>query len=191
MISRDELPDLTTEDRAALLALARAAIDTRLGVGALEPDHRPIFDELRGAFVTVFVAHQLRGCVGLPEARDPLDYVVRYCARAAAFGDPRFEPITLRDLPELSLEISVLTPLEPLADPAQVTVGRDGLVVERGAARGLLLPQVATEHGWTREQFLEHTCLKAGLPRDAWQRGAGLFRFEALVFGEHDRRPPA
>jgi AmmeMemoRadiSam system protein A len=126
------------------------------------------------------------GCVGLPESEDPLGHVVRYCARAAAFGDPRFPPLTPADLPGLSLEISVLTPFEPVVDPSTVEVGRDGLVVEQGSARGLLLPQVASEHRWTREQFLDHTCIKAGVRPDAWRRGAGLYRFEALVFAEHE-----
>ena len=178
-------PELAAADQAALLALARATIETRLGVPfVVEPAHRPVFDRPGGAFVTVFLDGGLHGCVGLPESEDPLGRVVRYCARAAAFGDPRFPPVTLADLGKLSLEISVVTPLEPVADPQTVEVGRDGLVVEQGTERGLLLPQVATDHGWTREQFLDHTCIKAGLPFDAWRHGASLYRFEALVFGE-------
>ena len=184
------LPDFSAADRAALLALARAVIEIRLGAAhAVEPDPRPVFDGRSGVFVTVYVAHQLRGCVGLPEAAQTLGQAVRYCARAAAFGDPRFPPVTAADLAGLSLEISVLTPLEPCADPALIEVGRHGLTVELGGARGLLLPQVAAERGWTREQFLDHTCLKAGLPRDAWRRGARLRSFEAVVFGENDACP--
>jgi AmmeMemoRadiSam system protein A len=183
------LPDLSDADRAALLALARAVIEGRLGVPrVVEPEPRPAFDQPRGAFVTVYVAHELRGCVGLPEAGQTLGRAIEYCARAAAFGDPRFPPITPADLPGLTLEISVLTPLEPCADPALVEVGRHGLAVELGGVRGLLLPQVASERGWTREQFLDHTCLKAGLPRDAWRRGARLQSFEAVVFGEEASR---
>jgi uncharacterized protein len=184
------LPDLTATDRRALLALARSAIEARLGIVAIEePEHRPAFDRPGGAFVTVFVRRELHGCVGLPEAREPLGQVVRYCARAAAFGDPRFPPVTPADLKDLSLEISVLTPAEPVADPAVVEVGRHGLVVEQGAARGLLLPQVAAEHGWTREQFLDHTCIKAGLRPDAWRRGASVYAFEAVVFAEGEGLP--
>jgi AmmeMemoRadiSam system protein A len=185
MAHTHDLPDLSATDRRALLALARAAIETRLGLVALaKPEHTPAFDRPGGAFVTVFVKGELHGCVGLPEAREPLGQVVSYCAGAAAFGDPRFPPVTLPDLKDLSLEISVLTPAEAVVDPAVVEVGRHGLVVEQGAARGLLLPQVPVEHGWTREQFLDHTCIKAGLPPDAWRRGARVYSFEALVFAE-------
>jgi AmmeMemoRadiSam system protein A len=182
-----DLPDLDDADRAALLALARVTIEAQLRAGHVaDPAPRPVFDRSGGAFVTVFVGGELHGCVGLPESREPLAGVVRYCARAAAFRDPRFPPVTLADLPRLSLEISVLTPFERVTDPSTVQIGRHGLLVEQGAARGLLLPQVATEHAWTRDQFLDHTCIKAGLPPDAWRRGATLYSFEALVFGERD-----
>jgi AmmeMemoRadiSam system protein A len=185
MAQPHRLPDLTATDRRALLALARSAIEARLSIATVEEfEHRPAFDRPGGAFVTVFVKRALHGCVGLPEAREPLGEVVRYCARAAAFEDPRFPPVTLADLRDLSLEISVLTPAEVVTDPAAVEVGRHGLVVEQGTARGLLLPQVAVEHGWTREQFLDHTCIKAGLRPDAWRRGASVYSFEAVVFGE-------
>jgi uncharacterized protein len=190
--ARPALPDLSDADRAALLALARAVIESRLGVRRVaEPDHRPVFDRPGGVFVTVYIARELRGCVGLPEAGQTLDRAIQYCARAAAFGDPRFPPITPADLTGLSLEISLLTPLEPCADPALIEVGRHGLTVELGGAKGLLLPQVAIERGWTREQFLDHTCLKAGLPRDAWRHGARLQSFEAVVFGEEEFRSRA
>jgi AmmeMemoRadiSam system protein A len=181
------LPSVSEDDRTALLALARATIEARLGVASVtEPEGRAVFDRPVGAFVTVFVNRELRGCVGLPETPEPLGAVVRYCASAAAFRDPRFMPVRLADLPGLSIEISVLTPFEPVIDPSTVDVGRHGLVVEEGTERGLLLPQVATEHGWTREQFLEHTCIKAGLNPHAWRHGASLYRFEALVFAEHE-----
>jgi AmmeMemoRadiSam system protein A len=184
------LPELAEADRAALLALARAVIESRLGAAhVVEPEYRPVFDTASGVFVTVYVAHELRGCVGLPETGHTLGQAVQYCARAAAFGDPRFPPVTPADLRALSLEISVLTPLEPCEDPASIEVGRHGLTVELGGVKGLLLPQVAAERKWSREQFLDHTCLKAGLPRDAWRRGARLQSFEAVVFGEH--RDPA
>ena len=182
-----DLPDMDDADRAALLALARATIEARVGVAFVaEPAHRPVFERPGGAFVTVFVGGELHGCVGLPESREPLAAVVRVRARAAAFRDPRFPPVTPADLPRLSLEISVLTPFEPVADSSTVEIGRHGLLVEQNGARGLLLPQVATEHAWTRDQFLDHTCIKAGLPPDAWRRGAALHSFEALVFGERD-----
>jgi AmmeMemoRadiSam system protein A len=104
-------------------------------------------------------------------------------ARSAAFDDPRFEPVTLDDAPELKIEISVLSPLKPIA-PDDVVIGKHGLVVSYGNRRGLLLPQVPVEWGWNREAFLSQTCLKAGLASDAWLRGAELQAFAAEVFGE-------
>jgi uncharacterized protein (TIGR00296 family) len=106
------------------------------------------------------------------------------CAVAAGTTDPRFPPITPQELDELDIEISLLGPLEPVAGPQDIQIGRHGLVVEQGWQRGLLLPQVATEWQWDAETFLAHTCHKAGLPRDAWKHGAQVFRFEAEVFGE-------
>src|SRR5829696_1304610 len=101
-------PDLDDRDRTALLALARGTIETRLGAApVVEPGHHPVFDRPGSAFVTVFVKGMLHGCVGLPQAGEPLGHVIQYCARAAAFGDPRFPPVTLADLPGMSLEISV------------------------------------------------------------------------------------
>jgi uncharacterized protein (TIGR00296 family) len=110
--------------------------------------------------------------------------VVTRCAVAAGSTDPRFPPITRTELDELDIEISLLGPLEPIAGPEDIAVGRHGLVVEMGWQRGLLLPQVATEWNWDAETFLSHTCHKAGLPRDAWKHGAKLWRFDAEVFGE-------
>ena len=104
------------------------------------------------------------------------------CAIFAATQDPRFRPVSAAELKLLAYEISVLTPLRKIDDPRLVKVGRDGLVVARGESRGLLLPQVAAENGWDREEFLAQTCLKAGLPRDAWKKGAEIYVFEAIVF---------
>ncbi|MEN3337520.1 MAG: uncharacterized protein V7647_1196, partial [Acidobacteriota bacterium] len=113
------------------------------------------------------------------------DDVLR-CAGDAATADPRFPRVAPAELPELSVEVSVLGPLEPVdpMDPAAIAVGRHGLVAEQGHRRGLLLPQVASERGWTVEQFLQQTCIKAGLAADAWRRGARIWRFDAEVFGE-------
>ena len=107
-----------------------------------------------------------------------------HCAGAAALEDPRFPPVRPDELARIDVEVSVLTPPARIADPGRIEVGRHGLVVTRGAHRGLLLPQVALEWGWTREEFLAHTCRKAGLPLDAWREGAQVFAFEAEIFGE-------
>jgi AmmeMemoRadiSam system protein A len=181
-------PGLTTADRTALLALARCTIAARLGRAGASAARTPAFDVAAGAFVTVFVETELRGCIGMTDAVQTLEAAVTYCAAAAAFEDPRFPSIARAELTSLAVEISVLTPLEPLEDPSSLEIGRHGLVVARGWCRGLLLPQVAVEHRWSAREFLHHTCLKAGLPPDAWQQGASLFCFEADVFGEPGRR---
>jgi AmmeMemoRadiSam system protein A len=116
------------------------------------------------------------------EARKPLYQTVRECALSAALRDPRFDPVNPEELPHLRLEISVLSPLFDIS-PDQIEVGRHGLLVSRGSQRGVLLPQVAVEWKWDREQFLEETCMKAGLPPDAWRHGARVQAFTAQAFG--------
>jgi uncharacterized protein len=139
--------------------------------------------EPRGAFTTLHLHGKLRGCIGYVFPTDSLYKTVADTARAAGFDDPRFEPVTPAEAPELQVEISVLSPLQPIA-PDEVEVGRHGLIVTYGGRRGLLLPQVPVEWAWDRDTFLAQTCLKAGLPADAWQRGAELQGFTAEVFGE-------
>jgi len=127
---------------------------------------------------------RLRGCVGAMSSSGPLGATVSSCAVASATSDPRFAPLSIADLAGLTVEISVLGPLEPVSGPAEIETGRHGLVVEQGPHRGLLLPQVATEWGWTADIFVAEVCKKAGLAPDAWRRDACLFRFEAEVFGD-------
>jgi AmmeMemoRadiSam system protein A len=175
-----------SEARSFLLRLARATIAARLGDRALPAaaPEDPVLLEPRGAFVTLTSGGRLRGCIGHVVGVSPLWMSVRDNALAAAFGDPRFPPLADHELPGVHIEISALSPLVECA-PEEVTVGRDGVLVERGAARGLLLPQVAVEHGWDRETFLDHTCRKAGLAAGSWRDPAiVLFRFSAEVFGE-------
>jgi AmmeMemoRadiSam system protein A len=175
-------------DRQRLLQIARAAIVGHVeGARGAAPAERPESAALQragGAFVTLHHDGELRGCIGHLEANRPLAAVVRQCAIAACCEDPRFAPLTPAELAGLAIEVSLLGPLEPLSSPGEIEVGRDGLLVEQGRQRGLLLPQVASERQWDREMFLAQTCHKAGLPRDAWQRGAKVWRFEAEVFGE-------
>ena len=169
------------------MRLARRALEARVlktadAEGAAE-------DEVllaSGAFVSIHRQGTLRGCLGRLEPL-PLTVVVAQLARAVADSDPRFAAVAAEELAEIEIEISVLTPEREIHSPAEIDVGRHGLIVELHARRGLLLPQVATERGWDRVTFLEHTCLKAGLPRGAWQQGARMFVFEALVFGEGAR----
>jgi AmmeMemoRadiSam system protein A len=178
---------MTSEhDRQLLLKLAREALGAQVGVApAHVPGPTPILERPGGAFVTLHKDGELRGCIGHIEPNQPLGKVVPRCAVAAGTTDPRFPPITPTELEQLEIEISLLGPLEPIAGPGDVEIGRHGLVVEKGWQRGLLLPQVASEWDWDGETFLAQTCHKAGLPRDAWKHGARVWRFEAEVFSEH------
>jgi len=177
---------MTTEhDRELLLTLAREALAAHVGVSAAHvPGPAEILERRGGAFVTLHKDGELRGCIGHIEPNESLGTIVPRCAVAAGATDPRFPPITPSELNQLEIEISLLGRLEPIAGPQDIEVGRHGVVVEMGWQRGLLLPQVATEWNWDAETFLEHTCHKAGLPRDAWKHGANVFRFDAEVFAE-------
>lgn len=180
-------PLLAGADGSTLLHLARRSMEAAVtgeppppAVGAA------ILERRAGAFVTLTVQRELRGCIGYSGTRGRLGDVIVECARAAALDDPRFPPVSVPELTAIAVEVSVLTPLSGTRDPALIEVGRHGLYVSHHGRRGLLLPQVAVEWGWTREEFLEQTCRKAGLPRDAWRRGAQIFTFEAEIFSETD-----
>jgi uncharacterized protein len=179
----------TDADRVVLLRTARDAIVAHVERARVAP---PLFvgilGRYGGAFVTIHTNGELRGCIGHIEANEPLGEVLTRCAVAACSADPRFAAVTVSELPHIEIELSLLGPLEPIAGPEDIDIGRHGLVVEQGRYRGLLLPQVATEWNWNRETFLAHTCQKAGLAPDAWKSGASLWRFEADVFGEADMR---
>lgn len=174
-----------------LLALARRSIVLAFSG---QPPPAPseaigALDEPRGAFVTLEKRRALRGCIGRVESTDPLWRTVVAMARAAAFEDPRFPPLAPAEIDEVGIELSVLSPPHRLADPiAEVEVGVHGLIVQRGLARGLLLPQVAERHAWDADTFLAETCRKAGLPPDAWRRAdARVWAFRADVFAESGR----
>jgi AmmeMemoRadiSam system protein A len=161
---------LPKNDQRTLLLLARRAI-----VEAVS--HLPLFEvpsvtgnlaRPTGAFVTLYREGHLRGCIGRIEPAEALARTVAQCAVGAALHDPRFTPVVGEELVRLTIEISVLSPVEPIL-PEAVKVGNHGLVVQREHFRGVLLPQVAVERAWTRERFLEETCRKAGLPPDAWR----------------------
>jgi AmmeMemoRadiSam system protein A len=141
-------------------------------------------DRRAGVFVSLHNGEALRGCIGHIEPDQLLSRAVPSSAIAAASTDPRFAPVTKDEMPELRIELSILGPLERIAGVHEIDIGRHGLLVERGWNRGLLLPQVAVEWGWDAEVFLSQTCHKAGLPLDAWQSAAAIWRFEAEVFSE-------
>ncbi len=185
---------LTGPERQLLLGIARNAIARELGLPH-EKFHLPSGGSLAGsagAFVTLRIQGHLRGCIGYIESPEALSEVVRKAAGKAAFHDPRFPPLTTREFHSIAIEISVLTPPELIADVSMIEIGRDGLIVELGVARGLLLPQVAIEQGWDRLEFVENTCAKAGLPGDAWMDPATqIYAFHAEVFSETEEHEVA
>ena len=179
--------EYSTSERAILLTLAHEAIAAAL-------ENRPIsltapsphLEEPRGAFTTVYCRGELRGCVGYVLPQAPLYRSVAETARAAAFDDTRFPAITPAELPGVRISLSILSPLRPIR-AEDIAIGRHGLLISRGGRRGLLLPQVPTEHGWDRIMFLEQTCHKAGLPPSAWREGATIEAFTAEVFGDKEQ----
>jgi AmmeMemoRadiSam system protein A len=179
---------LTDEQKSALLRVARDAMTAHvLGQGAAKVDESLHLPDASGVFVTIKRRGELRGCLGTLQCRSGLAEEVARCARDSASEDPRFPRVARAEMPDLTLEVSVLGPLEQIdpGEPGVIVVGRHGLVVEDGRRRGLLLPQVPVEWGWTAEQFLRQTCNKANLAEDCWSTGAArVYRFEAEVFGE-------
>jgi len=181
--------EFSPAERSLLLRIAHESI-----AAALENSKPPLLPpsghlaEPRGVFTTLYSKGELRGCVGYVFPVMPLCQAVGETARAAAFDDNRFYPVTSQEVPELKISLSVLSPLQ-LIRPEEVEVGRHGLMVSLAGYKGLLLPQVPMEHHWDRITFLEQTCRKAGLPSDAWQRGATLEAFSAEVFGDKGAEP--
>lgn len=183
-------PSLHNDEKRSLLQIARRAIESALtGREALEiPEPTGSLAALRGAFVTLRHRGRLRGCIGRVVVIEPLARVVAECAVAAALDDPRFSRVRLQptDLGELRIELSVLSSPKRVA-PEEVQPGVHGLVISRGEKRAVLLPQVAVEHRWTRERFLEETCEKAGLAPAAWKSPETCIEvFTAEVFSEAD-----
>ncbi len=179
-------PDLTGTRREELLKLARTAIAEYLETGNI-PDYEtedPVLTRRAGAFVTLRQGDELRGCIGRLWADKPLYRRVQEMAVAAATSDPRFPPLTAEELDNLTVEVSVLSPLRRVIDIRQIEVGTYGLVIIKAGRQGVLLPQVPVEEGWDREEFLGNLCLKAGLTPDCWTDQPALYAFTALVFGE-------
>ena len=176
---------ISLDDQRRLIELARCALEARVcctGVPNIDSTVAP--DVKRGAFVSIFHDGELRGCLGRLNSPLPIARFVVDLAQAVADSDPRFDRVVPEELDGIDLEISILTNEREIQSVDEIEVGKHGLIVEQGTSRGLLLPQVPEEHGWDRDTFLNHTCLKAGLAPDAWRRGARIFVFEALVFGE-------
>jgi AmmeMemoRadiSam system protein A len=176
--------EFSKDERSLLLRLAHDSI-----LSALERREIPLnpptdhLSEPRGAFTTLLLRGELRGCVGYVFPISPVYRAVADTARAAAFEDTRFHPVTLPEARDLEIELSILSPPQPIS-PEAIEIGRHGLLITMAGHRGLLLPQVPTENNWDRMTFLEQTCRKAGLPLDAWQNGATIEAFTAEIFGE-------
>lgn len=179
---------LSDNDKETLLKLAREVILATLEKRQTELDKSGftgVLAENRGAFVTLTIGGNLRGCIGYTQAVKPLYETIAEMAVQAAFHDPRFPPLTSDELRRVEVEISVLTPMTVVTDPNEVVVGRDGLYITRGFNSGLLLPQVAVDYNWDRETFLDQTCLKAGLPPGIWKKeDTRIYRFQADIFKE-------
>ena len=191
---------LTQSDRETLLTIARTALtehcreagggfgQDELGGDTQDLRTMPVsaaLYEKRGAFVTLNKGRHLRGCIGTFRAVEPLHNVVREMTLAAAMNDPRFPPVKAQEVGVIEIEISALTPLTKIDDVAQIEVGTHGIYLSQGHMSGVLLPQVAVEWGWDREEFLGQTCTKAGLPQDAWKSPDTVIEiFSAEVFSE-------
>jgi AmmeMemoRadiSam system protein A len=179
-------PEFSLGERRILLRIAHESILSAFAdQGLPEAPPSPRLSQLRGVFTTLYLHSSLRGCVGYAMPVAPLYQAVAETARAAAFDDSRFWPVTQQEAGELEISLSVLSRLFPI-HPEGVEVGRHGLVVSFASHRGLLLPQVPVECNWDRETFLEQTCRKAGLPSDAWRKDATLEAFTAEVFRDNE-----
>jgi AmmeMemoRadiSam system protein A len=176
--------EFSLDERAVLLRLAHDSILSALERREISLDPPTAhLAEPRGVFTSLYLGGELRGCVGYILPIGSLYRAVAETARAAAFEDTRFNPVTRDEAPHLEIELSILSVPQAISADA-VEVGRHGLLISLGGNRGLLLPQVPVEHHWDRITFLEQTCRKAGLPREAWQKGATVEAFTAEVFGE-------
>ncbi len=176
--------EYSPHERQMLLHLAHRSIESYLQQSPIDlTPPTPHLAEERGAFTTLHLEGKLRGCIGYVLPVAPLFKTVAQTAVAAAFQDPRFEPVTEAEAELLHVEISVMSRLFTISAD-EVEVGKHGLLITLGARRGLLLPQVPLEHGWDAETFLGETCRKASLPSDAWREGAQIEAFTAEIFGD-------
>jgi len=177
---------LSAEERRKLLQFARQAVTSAVALSSfLSTSDDPIFSRVCGVFVTVHITGKLRGCIGVVEAAETLRESIAHCALGAALHDSRFPPVRPEELDRLEIEISLLSPPAPI-QPDDIVLGEHGLIIVKERHRGLLLPQVATEHQLTREDFLAETCRKAGLPRDDWKSGSvQILGFTCEVFSDH------
>ena len=177
---------LTEDQEKFLLRLARQAITMYLqeGISPSTETDDVTFKQKRGAFVTLKVKDQLRGCIGYPIPHKSLYETIIDVAVSAATKDFRFSPLEPKELQATKIEISVLSQPKLIKNISEIEVGKHGIIISKGLNRGLLLPQVPLEWGWDRETFLRHGCMKAGIEEDAWKKGAQIEIFSAQVFSE-------
>ena len=186
MFWHNQPSDLTNDQKTTLLKLARETISTYLTSQKI-PDYTTDDPGLllkSGAFVTLKENGELRGGIGQMQSELPLYRLVQEMAVAAATQDPRFQPLSKPELSQVTIEISVLSPLQLVTDLKQIEIGKHGLLIEQNGQRGVFLPQVPVEQGWDLGAYLENLCYKAGLPGGCWQNNPTLYSFTALVFGE-------
>lgn len=197
---KELITTFTGTEKRALLLLARWSIGRELGISipknffaessAFVKEH-PGLQQKMGAFVTLRKRGELRGCIGNMIGRAPLHETIVSMACSSAFHDPRFPPLKKEEFSEVVLEISVLSPLVKIDSAEELEPGKHGLYITRGSYSGVLLPQVATEQGWNREEFVLHTCRKAGLPPEAlYKADTRLEIFTAQIFCEEDFNLP-
>jgi AmmeMemoRadiSam system protein A len=192
------LMELNIEQQKKLLGLARYTIkyyleNRKLPSADMEGEYSDeIFKMLCGAFVTLHIRGRLRGCIGYIKGVKNIPETIIDMSKASSFQDPRFPPLMRDEVDMIDIEISVLSPIEKVNDVSEIVTGRDGLIISNGIRSGLLLPQVATENKWGLDRFLEHTCMKAGLPTDAWKwKDTRIEKFSAQVFGEKELGIPS
>jgi AmmeMemoRadiSam system protein A len=181
--------ELSVVDKKFLVELVKSTIAVELNLIYPEPE-RMVSGRLQapmGAFVTLRQKGELRGCIGNIISDQPLEETIKRMAIESAFYDPRFEPLSADEFNQTDVEISILSPIDKVNDIQEIEVGLHGIIIKQGRSQGLLLPQVAVEYQWNRTEFLEHTCQKAGLPRNAWKNPrTEIFYFSALVFSEEE-----
>jgi len=184
----NENDQYTLEEKKELLQLARKTIEKYLRTGKKEYPRtdNPKFSEKRGVFVTLHKKGDLRGCIGYPLPIKPLIEAVVDNAISSASEDYRFDTVSVEELADIDIEISVLTPPQKMKSYKDVVVGRDGIIISKSFMRGLLLPQVPVEQGWDLEQYISWGCRKAGLPADEWKRNIEIETFQGIVFGEKE-----
>lgn len=181
---------LSEKQKNLLLDIARRTITNHIS-GIKLPDFKidnSLLNEKCGAFVTIHEKGKLRGCIGNIVGNLPLWETVSKMSIEAATGDPRFPPVSIDELEEIDIEISVISPFKKITDIDQIQAGKHGIFIRQGYYQGLLLPQVATEYNWGIKEFIEHTCMKAGLGKDCYKsKNCEIFIFSAIVFGEKSK----